>query len=101
MRGVIDLADKNIQAVILGSKNNKKSLDIFNKFIELMEEIGIKPSVFRNGKNSTHLAYKTSSDEVYISNLNIDRILRRGATEEEALKGGFEHVQIAPYDEIG
>lgn len=101
LRGVIDLADKNLQAVVLGSKNNKKSLDIFHKFLLLMEDIGVSPSVFKNGKAPTNIAYKTNNDEIYISSLKIDNMLRRGRSEKEALDSAFEKIVVAPYDEIG
>ncbi len=100
LRNKLDLKDSNLQAILVGSKNHKKSLDIYNKFKNLLEQIGIPYSELKNGKSPTSIAYVTSKDEVVVTNKNIDKMLRKEASSKEALESGFEKISIADCDEI-
>lgn len=100
LRNKIDLKDENLQAVLIGSKNTKKSLDIYNKFTELLNSLGIKFSELKNGKDRTHVAYKTCTDEVYVSNSAIDKALKKNMPKSDALNSGFEKIIISDKDEI-
>lgn len=100
LRDAIDLKNSNLQAVLVGSKNNKKSLDIYNKFTELLNKLGIPFSEIKNGKTPTNIAYSSTSDEILISNQTIDKALKKGASSEEALQEAFEKYSICEYDEI-
>ena len=100
LRDKINLADENLQGVLIGSKNTKKSMDIYNKFTELLNKLNIPFSQIRNGKSPTNIAYKTDKDEVYISNAHIDRALKKNLNSKETLGKSFEEINIANCDEI-
>lgn len=100
LRDKINLADNNLQGILVGSKNTKKSLNIYNKFKELLNKLDIPFSEIRNGKSPTNIAYKTDKDEIYISNAHIDRALKKRLSPEEALNKSFEEIKIADFDEI-
>ncbi len=100
LRNLLDLKDSNLQAVLLGSKNHKKSLDIYNKFKELLKQLNIPFSEFKNGKTPTSIAYKTSSDEVYITNNTIDKLLKKNMKASDTLNASFENLTISSCDEI-
>lgn len=100
LRNKIDLADKNLQAVLIGSKNHKKSQDIYNKFKEMLKGLNIPFSEFKNGKTPTSIAYKTSSDEVYITNNTIDKLLKKNIKASDTLNASFENLTISSCDEI-
>ena len=100
LRDRINLADNNLQGILVGSKDTKKSLNIYNKFKELLNKLGIPFSEIRNGKSPTNIAYKTDKDEIYISNAHIDRALKKRLSSEEALNKSFEEIKIADFDEI-
>ena len=95
-----DLNDKNLQAVLVGSQPEKQSMDIFKIFKNLLNTFKIPTTVLKYGKAPTSLAYKTSTDEVYISNINIEKALYEGKSKTEALNQGFEQIKLSEYDEI-
>lgn len=100
LRNNIDLKNKHLQALLLGSKNTKSSQDIWNKFVNLLDYLKIPTTYLKNGKSPTHLAYKTCTDEILISNEHIDRMLKKGGTAKNSLINGFEYVKISDFDEI-
>ncbi len=100
LRNNIDLKDNNLQAVLVGSKNTKSSQDIWNKFVDLLDYLKIPTTFLKNGKCPTHVAYRTSTDEVLISNERIGKLLERGVNNREALVNGFQEVKISALDEI-
>lgn len=100
LRNHLDLKDENLQAIIVGSKNTKKSLDIYNKFVELLNKMGIPFSELKNGKTPTNIVYKTNSDEIYVSNLTIDKLLKKENTPQSTLEKSFEKVNIANTDTL-
>ncbi len=100
LRGAIDLKNEYLQAVLLGSKNTKKSQDIYTKFQKLLQQLNIPYSELKNGKTPTSVAYRSETDEVLISNKTIDTMLKKGNSPKNALETGFEKVSIADCDEI-
>ena len=100
LRNNFDLKDKNLQAVLVGSKNTKSSQDIWNKFTKLLSDLEIPTTFLKNGKSPTHLAYRSCTDEVLISNQHIDTFLKKGINKKDTIKGSFMEVKIAPCDEI-
>ena len=100
LRGVMDLKSEYLQAVLLGSKNTKKSQDIYTKFQKLLQQFNIPFSELKNGKTPTSVAYRSETDEVLISNKTIDTMLKKGNSSKNALESGFEKVSIADCDEI-
>ena len=100
LRNHLDLKDENLQAILVGSKNTKKSLDIYNKFVDLLNNFGIPISELKNGKTPTNVAYKTNTDEIYVSNLTIDKLLKKGNSAEDALDKSFEKIEISKTDSL-
>ncbi len=100
LRNNLDLKDKNLQAVLVGSKNTKPSQDIWNKFVDLLDYLKIPTTILKNGQSPTHLAYRTSTDEVLVSNLQIGDAVLKKESPMQALLDGFESVKIAKCDEI-
>lgn len=100
LRNNIDLKNKNLQAVLVGSKNSKQSQDIWNKFVDLLDYLKIPTTILKNGQSPTHLAYRTSTDEVLVSNLQISDAVLYGKSAKQALDDGFEFVKISEFDEV-
>ncbi len=100
IRDSVDLKQPNLQAVLVGSKNNKKSLDIYNKFSELLNRLNIPFSEIKNGKTPTSIAYSSTTDEVLITNSTIDKMLKKGFTTQNTLDKSFEKYLITDCDEI-
>lgn len=100
LRSNIDLTNKNLQAVIIGSKNTKKSQDIYNKFIDMLAKLHIPTTEIKNGKNPTNVAYKSSNDEIIITNASIDKLLKKGQTATDSLHASFEKISISNKDEF-
>ena len=100
LRNNIDLKDKNLQAVLVGSKNSKQSQDIWNKFVDLLDYLKIPTTFLKDGKSPTHLAYRTCTDEVLVSNLQIGDAVLAKKSPLDALNDGFREVKISPFDEL-
>lgn len=100
LRNNIDLNDKNLQAVLIGSKNTKSSQDIWKKFVNLMDYLNIPTSIFKNGKSPTNIAYRTRTDEILISNNHIEKFLKTKTNSREVLENSFGKIKIASCDEI-
>lgn len=100
LRNHIDLKDKNLQGILVGSKNTKKSLDIYNKLSALLKNFNIPFSELKNGKTPTNIAYKSNTDEICISNSTIDKLLKRGNNLNDTLEKSFEKVNISELDDM-
>ena len=100
LRNNIDLKNKNLQAVLVGSKNTKPSQDIWNKFVDLLDYLKIPTTTLKNGKSPVHLAYRASNNEVLISNYEIGQSLLHKKAAKQALTDGFESVKISECDEV-
>ncbi|MBO6087780.1 hypothetical protein J6P92_05480 [bacterium] len=96
----MDLNNPNLQAVLVGSKPTAPSRDIFNKFLELLNGLHIPTTILKDGKGPTHIAYRTCTDEVLISNPKIDQLLNKKANNRDAIYNGFEYVKISNCDYI-
>ena len=94
------LPDKNLQAVLIGSHPEQNSQDIFKKLQLFSERFKIPTTILKTGKSPTDIAYKTSTDEIIVTNEHIDRSLKAGKSKAEALQSGFEYVKISQMDEI-
>ena len=99
-RSHIDVGSKNLHAILLGSKNVPKSLELFGKFKEMLFSLNIPFSVFKNGKMTTHAAYSAKTDEFFISSESIDYMLNRGLDNAKSIKNAFEKVELNKIDYI-
>ena len=95
-----DLNDKNLQAVLLGSKPTKPSQYIYNLLTSVLNNLGISTTVLKTGKSATSLAYRTCKDEIFVANKHITKALDAGKSAKEAVNAGFETVIISPADVI-
>ena len=95
-----NLSDKNLQAVLAGSQPEKESQNIFNIFLNIMDKFAIPTTILKTGRAPTDLAYRTCTDEVFVTNKYIDLCLTAHRSKQNALETGFEYVKIAPCDEI-
>lgn len=100
LKNIINLGDKNLQAVIVGSKKIIKSEKLYNMIVEFVNSLGITSTKLKGTKSPTHIAYKTNTDEIFITNNTINKALSKGSTKKEALYKGFDNVVISPNDEI-
>lgn len=100
LRNHIDLKNENLQGLLVGSKDTKKSLDIYNKFSNLLNQLEIKFSELQNGKSPTSVAYLKDTDEFLVSNAHIDRALKRKLCDQDVLKNSFKRIHIADCDDI-
>ncbi len=100
LRDHIDLKNPDLQAILVGSKKQKRSQDIYNKFTELLTNLNIPFSELKNSPAPVNIAYKTSTDEIYVSSSAIDKLLKKGHSAQQSLEHSFEKVKIADCDEI-
>lgn len=100
VKNKIDLKNKNLTAVLIGSKNTKKSLDTYEMLKRFLTNFKIPFSELKNGKKPTNIAYRGDLDEIYITNLQIDKVLSKGETPQNALEKGFEKINISEFDNI-
>jgi hypothetical protein len=100
IRNTFGLTRPNLQAVVMGSKNTEKSQQVFNNFIDLLKEAKIPTSILKNSKSPASIAYKVSTDEVYISSIGMERELRANMSHSDVFKTYFEKVEISELDEI-
>lgn len=96
----VDLFNENLQAVLIGSKNTKKSLDLYGKLKGLLEEFNIKYSQLRNSKTPLSVVYSSNTDEWRIASAEIDKKIRKGLSSEQIFTSSFENVSLADFDEI-
>jgi hypothetical protein len=54
----------------------------------------------KDGKSPTHLAYRTCTDEVLVSNLQISDAVLAKKSPLDAINDGFREVKISPFDEL-
>ncbi len=100
LRNTIDLKNKNLQAVLIGSKNTKKSLDIYEKLTQILKRFNIPFSEFKNSKTPTHIAYRTDTDEVYITNNEINKLIKRGNNPQTSIEKAFEKISVSNCDDL-
>ena len=97
----IDLNNKHLQGFLIGSKpKDADSSDIFNKFLNFFRDYKIPTTVIRNGYAPINLAYRGCTDEIIVANKRMDTALDSGKKGLEALRSGFEDVNIAECDYV-
>ncbi len=89
-----------MQAVLVGAKPYSESIDVFNIFRYVFDKLKMPTTILYNGKGATNIAYRTCTDEVYISNFHIDKSLKKGKSAIEAINSGFEKAELSEADEV-
>ncbi|MBR6301553.1 hypothetical protein IKR55_02320 [bacterium] len=100
LRNNFGLNRPDLQALVVGSKNTEKSLDIYNKFKSLMKEANIPTSFLKNSKNPVSVAYRSQTDEIYVSSIDITKGLIDKKSHPDIINSSFEKAEISPFDEI-
>ncbi len=100
LRNLIDLKNPNLQAILVGSKNTSKSQDIFSKFKILLEQLNIPYSTLKNSSKPVNIAYSSTNDEIIVSNIDIDKKIRKGLASKDILTSAFEKIDIANCDNL-
>lgn len=90
----------NLQALVVGSKNYKNSSELFNNFISLMKEAKIPTSILKDSYFPVDIAYKSGTDEIYVSSFGITEDLMDRKLHSDIINSAFEKVEISPLDEI-
>jgi len=83
------LADKNFQAVLIGSQKQNSSKKIYSAIKEVLTSIGVPISELKFDKAPTNIAYKGNKDEIYRSNKKIDAALKNGLDNRQGLCSRF------------
>ena len=96
----MNVYSNNIQAILVGSKPEKESQDIFKKFEKYLKNSYIPTTILKNGKGPTHIFYRTSKDEVLVSNQTINTQLLFEKNPLKILQKSFEKVKISEYDSV-
>ena len=96
----VDLNDKNLQAILIGSKPTTKSSDIYNKLCELINSFNIPFSELKFSKSRVNVAYFSNKDEWIVASNDIDKLLKFNNRKEDVLKNSFNKVEISEFDEI-
>lgn len=98
----IDLNNPDLQGFLLGARDypdDKSSVALFDKFVELFKSLKIPFSRFKGSDNSNSLnvAYFSSKDEWLISSYPIDKFVGKKPSEE-LLKSVFQNVKLSNED---
>ncbi len=96
----MDMKSPNLQAIIIGSKINKLSQDIYTKIKEIIAHFNIPLSELKIGKDSLNVSYSSKNDEWLISSLAIDKQLKKGLKSSEVLTNNFNEINVASCDEL-
>lgn len=100
-RNIQNMAKDQIQGIMVGSRDTVTSRGVWSNFSEIFKILKIPVTKLRNGKWSTNIAYKRSTDEVFISSYPMDcQIKKGGKSGLELLNSQFKEVSIAEYDEV-
>lgn len=96
----IDLNSPNLQAILVGSKPDKKSSDVYNKLVSIIKDFKIPFSELKIGDIGINVAYCSNKDEWLVSSFKIDKLLKKRLDSENILKQTFKKVNISELDEI-
>ena len=93
--------DQPLQAALFGSQTyGRRSTKLFENLKNLMSELNIPCSFFKNCWEYFNVLYDSNKDEWCISCVPIERCLIDGKTNsEEILKKAFFKVELSPLDE--
>ena len=87
-------------AILIGSKNTKKSQDIYMKLVEILKYFNIPFSELKIANNPLHVAYKTSDDEWIITSSTINKLLKNKIDNKFLINKIFKKVNINKGDHI-
>ena len=96
----INFRSKKLNALLVGSKPTRKSLELYHKIQTTLEKCHIPYSELKNGKGPINVAYSASRDRWYISGLKIDSLIKNGYSSRDVLANTFEKVKISEFDQI-
>ena len=98
--GKLDMKNKNLQGIIMGSKCEKKSSTIYQNFVNFFEQMQIPFSELKQDKYKFDTAYINSKDEWLISSYKVDKLIEKETESIDVLKQLFSEIRISDVDEI-
>lgn len=96
----IDLKNENLQGILIGSKQNKLSQNIYNMFLDFLNNFHIPFSELKIANDKVNVGYMSSTDEWLVSSLKMDKLLNKGENSKDIFTNTFEKVTISVVDEI-
>lgn len=96
----VDLFNKNLQGILIGSKNTKKSQTIYKNLVDIFNEFKIPFSELKTAKNPIHVAYTSNNNTWNVVTHSIDKLLANGQKSEDIINNTFEKVRISNLDKI-
>lgn len=99
----MDMKNPDLQTILIGSKENTESQNLYNTLQEILESYNIPFSELKiSGKDySIDTAYSSQKDEWIVTCRKIDKLLQSGVKNNlEVLKNIFKKVNISACDEI-
>ncbi len=100
----VNLKNLNLNAVVIGGKyypDDKRSLKLFDNFVNFLKKQNIPTSYFRGGDvyERVDIAYTSSSDEWIVASRYLDPFIDK-LGPQEVLSRIFPRICIADCDEI-
>lgn len=98
----LDTKTSNLKAALFGSQYyGRRSTKLFDNLKNLMTELKIPCSTFRQCWEYFNVLYDSNKDEWCVSSLPIECSLTSGKTDsEEILKKAFYKIELSPFDEF-
>lgn len=102
IKNSINMTSQYLQALIVGSKSySRESVIGYNNFALFLQENKIPFSELKGGNSVHKIAYNSVKDEWFVSNFDIDSLIRSGVTDsKKLLELGFDKVRINKLDEV-
>lgn len=92
--------NENLQAIVIGSKDDECSKKFYNNIINFFIELNIPTTELKNGTKSTDIAYLGSKDEFIVTSEDIERAIYSNKTNQEVLSCSFKNILLADCDQI-
>ena len=100
LRSKIDLKSKDLQGILLGSKRDKKSQNIYQNFVNFFQKFEIPFSELKGDRHKFNVAYSSSKDEWIVSSCYTDPLIKKGEKPQDVLNKLFTTVKIDNADKI-
>lgn len=96
----IDTKSPFNQAVVIGSKPDKKSQSVYSNVINMLKYFNIPYTELKISETPVNIAYISSSDEYLLSSSSIDNLIKKGLDNETIINKTFKKVNISNDDYI-
>ena len=99
-RNNFNLNKPNLHAIVVGSRNTSKSLDVMYQFLTLLKESRIPVTLLRNSESPVDMAYLSAADAVLISSPQITKAINAKVPSVNIINSAFKQVVLSPFDII-